>query len=409
MLLKLQTPRYDLFSPENLSDPYALFNKLRSDNPVYFSELNGFWVLTRYADVDEALRDRRLSSNRSKLRVNRLQNFDSSNIKNFTHLASNFLVEADPPEHMEKRRISLPGFTTTAVENWRSLIQEIVNDLLDQVQEKHSMDIVNDFSRILPGFVMAKIFGVPEQDRNNFIKWALDIGAFWGTPDTNNIQEIAYQADDAAASFTALIKRIIIQRQQQPGIDMISLLLATYQENGMNLEKLPSSCVEILTAGYVTTTDLIANGVYALVQHPEQLRKLKDNPELIHSAIEEMIRFDTSSPFILRIAKEELYIGGQKIPQGSVIALAVGAANHDPEKFDSPEVFDITRSPNEHLGFGQGIHSCLGIILARMELNICFTTLLKRMPNIRLDMDKPSVPKRENLIFKGFHSLPVKF
>ncbi|MDJ0797510.1 MAG: cytochrome P450 [Calothrix sp. MO_167.B12] len=409
MSSKLKTPIYDLFSPENLLNPYSLFKKLRSEHPVYFSELNGFWILTRYADVYEALHDERLSSNRNQLYINRFHNIDINAVNNFINLASNFLVEADPPEHTTQRKIVLPGFTNAAVKTWRSTIQETIKDLLDKFQGKHSIDIVTDLSGILPGLVMTKIFGIPEKHRDNFIKWALDIGAFWGTPDSQNIQAIASQANHSAAYFSALIKQIIAERKEEPGTDIISLLIAAYEENGIDLNKLPSSCVEILIAGYVTTTDLIANGVHALLEHPEELQKLKDNPELINSAIEEMIRFDTPGPIILRIAKEELCIGGKNISQGSVIALALGAANHDPEKFDSPEVFDITRSPNEHLGFGKGIHSCLGAILARMELNICFTTLLRRMPNMMLSPEKPPIPKRENLIFKGFHSLPVKF
>jgi cytochrome P450 len=167
--------------------------------------------------------------------------------------------------------------------------------------------------------------------------------------------------------------------------------------------------MEILNAGLLTTTDLIANGVNALLCHPDQLQKLKKNPTLINNAVEEILRFDTSVPFFFRIAKQDLTIGGKDITAGSVIALGLGAANHDPEKFDSPEVFDITRTPNEHLGFGSGIHFCVGAVLARMELTICFTTLLRRLPNLSFDPDKQAIPSHTTLVFKGFDSLPVKF
>jgi pimeloyl-[acyl-carrier protein] synthase len=160
----------------------------------------------------------------------------------------------------------------------------------------------------------------------------------------------------------------------------------------------------------LTTTDLIANGVNALLSHPDQLQKLKKNPSLINSAVEEMIRFDTSVPFFFRIAKQDLTIGGKDITAGSVIALGLGAANHDPEKFEEPEIFDITRTPNEHLGFGSGIHFCLGAALARMQLTICFTTLLRRLPNLSFAPDKQAIPTKHSiLIFRGFDSLPVKF
>jgi cytochrome P450 len=191
---------------------------------------------------------------------------------------------------------------------------------------------------------------------------------------------------------------------------MISLLSVAYQEQGVNFEGLPSVCIQILIAGLLATTDLIANGVNALLCHPDQLQKLKKNPSLINSAVEEMIRFDTSTPFFFRIAKQDLTIGGKEITAGSVIALGLGAANHDPEKFEEPEVFDITRTPNEHLGFSSGIHFCLGAALARMELTICLSTLLRRLPNLSFDPDKQAIPTKHSiLLLKGFDSLPVKF
>ncbi|HEY9296172.1 MAG TPA: cytochrome P450, partial [Phormidium sp.] len=162
-------------------------------------------------------------------------------------------------------------------------------------------------------------------------------------------------------------------------------------------------------AAHLTTTDLIPNGVNALLHHPDQLQKLQENPALINSAVEEVIRFDSPAPFVFRIAKQDLMIGGKDIPAGSVIALGLGAANHDPEKFNSPEVFNIMRSPNEHLGFAPGIHFCLGVVLARMELTICFTTLFRRLPNLSFDPDKQAIPRHTSLVFKGFDSLPVKF
>jgi pimeloyl-[acyl-carrier protein] synthase len=210
-------------------------------------------------------------------------------------------------------------------------------------------------------------------------------------------------------SFIQLIKGIMCERRFNRGTDMISLLMTAYEENGMDLDEIPSLCILILNAGHVTTVDLIPNGVNALLNHPSQLLKLKENPELINSAVEEMIRFDAPVPILFRIAKENLTIGNTLIKAGSVVALGTGSANHDPEKFESPEIFDITRTTTEHFGFGKGIHFCLGAVLARMELTICFNTLLKRMPNISFDLDRPAVPKRKSLSFNGFESLHVKF
>jgi cytochrome P450 len=385
---------------------------MRSEDPVHYCESGGYWILTRYRDVEAALRDERLSSNRTPLHINQLGSLDVKEIQNFLALTSNSMVDTDPPEHTRLRKLAKPGFTTRAIESWRSIIENTTDRLLDNVQNHGGMDVVSDLSVPLPGSIIPEIMGVPETDRANLLEWARDIITFFAAAGESTIEmeELARKADKAAAQFSALITQLVEQRRRQPGTDMISLLIVAYQEQGFNLEELPSICIQILVAGLVTSTDLIANAVNTLLSHPDQLQKLKKNPSLINSAVEETIRFDTSTPFFFRIAKQDLTIGGKEIAAGSVIVLGLGAANHDPEKFEEPKVFDITRTPNEHLGFGSGIHFCLGAVLARMELTICLTKLLRRLPNLCFDPDKQAIPTKHSiLIMKGFDSLPVKF
>jgi len=403
---------YDLFAPEAVANSYPLFKRMRSEDPVHYSESLGYWILTRYRDVEAALHDERLSSDRTALYINKLGSLDVKEIQNFLALTSNIMVDKDPPEHTRLRKLAKQGFTTRAIESWRSIIQNTTDRLLDQVQNHGGMDVVSDLAIPLPGFIIPEIMGVPETDRANLLEWARDITLIFGTSggSTIEIEELARKADKAAVQFSALITQLVEQRRRQPGTDMISLLSVAYQEQGFNLEELPSVCIQILIAGMLSTTDQIANGVNALLCHPDQLQKLKKNPTLIDSAVEEIIRFDTSLPFFFRIAKQDLTIGGKELAAGSVIALGFGAANYDPEKFEEPEVFDITRTPNEHLGFSSGIHFCLGAALARMELTICLTTLLRRLPNLGFDPDKQAIPTKYSiLIMKGFDSLPVKF
>jgi pimeloyl-[acyl-carrier protein] synthase len=403
---------YDLFAPEALANSYPLFKRMRSEDPVHYSESLGYWILTRYRDVEAAVRDERLSSNRTALFMNKLGSLDVKEIQNFLDMTSNWMVDTDPPTHTRLRKLANPGFTTRAIESWRSIIENTTDRLLDNVQNHGGMDVVSDLAIPLPGFIITEIFGVPETDRANMLEWARDIGTFFGAAggSTIEMEELARKADKAAVKFCTLIGQLIEQRRRQPGTDMISLLSVAYQEQGFNDGELPFLCMEILNTGLLTTTDLIANGVNALLSHPDQLQKLKKNPTLINTAVEEILRFDTSVPFLTRIAKQDLTIGGKDITAGSVIALGFGAANHDPEKFEEPEVFDITRTPNEHLGFSSGIHFCLGAVLARMELTICLTTLLRRLPNLGFDPDKQAIPtKHSNLVLKGFDSLSVKF
>jgi cytochrome P450 PksS len=405
-------PTYDLFAPEALVNSYPLYKRMRSEDPVHYCEEGGYWILTRYRDVEAALRDERLSSDRTTLYINQLGSMDVKEIQNFLDLTSKMMVERNPPDHTRLRKLANQGFTTRAIESWRDIIQNTTDRLLDKVQNHGGMDVVSDLSVPLPALIIPEIFGVPETDRANLLEWARDITKIFGAAggSTSEIEELARKADKAAVQVGALIRELVEQRLRQPETDMISLLSVAYEEQRFNLEEISSQCVTILNAGMLTTTDQISNGVNALLCHPDQLQKLQKNPTLINSAVEEIIRFDTSVPFFFRIAKQDLTIGGKDIPAGSLIALGLGAANHDPEKFESPEVFDITRTPNEHLGFGSGIHFCLGAVLARMELTICLTTLLRRLPLLSFAPDKQAIPTKHSvLILKGFNSLPVKF
>lgn len=409
MLSHPLSPTFDLFSPEALADPYTLYRQMRAQDPVHYSPSLGYWLLTRYQDVEAALKDERFSADRRTLFIQQIGDLDISLIQNFLRLTGNMMIEKDPPDHTRMRKLANQGFTTRAMASWRTIIQDTTDRLLDRVQHQGYMDIVTDLSVPLPALIIAEIFGVPEIDRANLIAWASDIGTFWGAPGGENIAELARKADESAIQFTQLIQQLIAERRQHPGTDMISLLTMAYAAQGLDFEELPSLCILILNAGHLTTTDLIPNGVAALLHHPEQLKHLQTHPELLPLAIEELIRYDTPAPFVFRIAKQEMVIADKTIPAGSVVALGLGSANHDPAKFDRPDHLDVTRSPNEHLGFGPGVHFCLGAVLARMELTICFSTLLKRMPNLQFDPQHPAISRHTSLVFKGFDALPACF
>jgi pimeloyl-[acyl-carrier protein] synthase len=400
-----QSPTYNLFSP----DPYPIYRQMQDRDPVYYSESLGYWIVTSYRDVEAALKDKRFSSDRSALFVHQLGDLDINLIQNFMRVIGNMMLEKDPPVHTQMRKVADRGFTARALESWRGIIEQNTDRLLDRVQQQGYMDIVADLAASLPALTIAEIFGVPERDRANLIQWGTDIITLWGTPNDPNIEAVARRADNASIQFTQLIQQLIEDRRHQPGTDMISLLIAAYEAQGLDLAELPSLCVLILNAGHISTCDLIPNGISALLDHPEQLKQLIDRPELIPSAVEEMIRYDTPTPFTFRVTKEAIVLSGKTIPAGSVVALGLGAANHDLAKFTHPDRFEIDRSPNEHLGFAPGIHYCLGVVLARMELAICFTTLLRRMPNLQRDPAKPAIPRKNSLAFKGFESMPVRF
>src|SRR4028118_989374 len=244
-------PTYDLFAPEAVVNSYPLFKRMRSEDPVHYCESGGYWILTRYRDVEAALHDERLSSNRTALHLNQLGSLDVKEIQNFLALTSNSMVDTDPPEHTRLRKLAKPGFTTRAIESWRSIIENTTDRLLDQVQNHGGMDVVSDLSVPLPGVILPEIMGVPETDRANLLEWARDIITFFAAAGESTIEmeELARKADKAAVQFCALIRQLIEQRRRQPGTDMISLLSVAYQEQGFNLEEVPFLCMEILNAG----------------------------------------------------------------------------------------------------------------------------------------------------------------
>ena len=348
-------PTYDLFAPSALVNSYPLFKRMRSEDPIHYCESGRYWILTRYRDVEAALHDERLSTDHTPLYLNQLGSLDVKEIQNFLALTSNWMSEKDPPEHTRLRKLAKQGFTTRAIESWRSIIENTTDRLLDNVQNHGGMDVVSDLARPLPGIIISEIFGVPETDRANMLEWTMDIAQIFGAAGGSTIEmaELARKADKAAVQFSALIRELVEQRRRQPGTDMISLLSVAYQEQGFNFEELPSVCIQILNAGLVTTTDQISNGVNALLSHPDQLQKLKKHPSLIDSAVEEMIRFDTCVPFFFRIAKQDLTIGGKDIAAGSVIALGLGRAIMTPRSLRNRRFSRLHARPTNTLGLVQ--------------------------------------------------------
>ncbi len=409
MQVESQQKEFHLFAPQALQDPYPLYRQMRQDAPVYYSEENRFWVLTKYRDVEAALRDDRLSADRSQLFFSQLQGVDLRKVKNFLKLFNNMMIEKDPPEHTGLRKIANRGFKEKALANWHGIVQSTVDTLLNRVKNQGRMDIVADLASPLPVDIIADIMGIAAQDRENLVKWGRDVAELWGAPTSPDMEELVARADNSAALFLGLLERIIEDRRKNRGSDMISVLIEAYETSGISLDTLPARCIELINGGHLSTTETISNGFHALLTHPEQLAKLRANPELLDSALEEVARYDAAAAIVFRIAKEPLTIRGVEIPKGSVVGLGLGAANHDPEVFTSPDEFDIERSPNEHLAFSKGTHFCIGRVLARMELRACYTSVLERMPNLRLDPDRPAVIRHTSAVFKGFQTLPVVF
>lgn len=395
-----------LVSPAILSDPYPIYHQLRAEDPVHWSDAWGCWVLTRYADVIAVLRDYRRFTNVGRI-ASFLDQLPANVRAQIRPLYDNFTVgmpNTDPPEHTRVRGLVNSAFTARVVDGMRPRVQEIVDGLLDQAESGGAMEVIGSFAYPLPAIVIAEMLGVPAEDRDRFKAWSDDIVAFHGTGRPHI--ETIMKSTAALLETKAWLLRLIEARRKQPEDDLISALVAAEERGEMLSEtELVATCITLLTAGHETTTGLIGNGLLALLRHPDQLRKLRENPALIGTAVEEFLRFDTSFLRAWRLTAEDVEIGGKRIPKGQTLSLMLGAANRDPAQFEEPDRLDITRDPNLHTSFGWGIHFCAGAPLARREAEIAFTTLLRRFPQMKLDEE--GVEWQQNNTFHNLKSLPV--
>ena len=407
----LDTP--GLLAPEIIANPYPSYHELREHDPVYWSESRQGWLLTRYADVLEALRDRRLSANRISTYANRIPEPMQETMAPIFRIFSNMMLVADPPSHTRLRSLANKAFTPRVVDGMRSHIQAIVDQSLDGVETAGRMDVIRDLAYPLPATVIAEMLGVAPKDRDQFKKWTDDLSAFLGG--LRNLSEIIGPAQRSALEMTEYLKGIIRECRQNPRDDLISALVAAEEQGDVFSEdELFSMFVLLQIGGHETTTNLIGNGLLALLQNPEQMQKLKDNTSLIESAVEEFLRYESPIQTTIRIALEDLEIDGKRISKGQTTFTYIGAANRDPAQFAEPDHLDISRNENRHLAFAFGPHFCLEAALARLEGQIAISTVLRRMDQLRLEPPLSQgrledFPWRNNPVFHGLESLPVVF
>ncbi len=403
-----QPPRVDLFDPSFKADPYPTYARLRSSAPVYRAALpdgRGVWLITRYEDVLAVLKDQRFVKDwRGALTPEQLAQVPP--IPEVMKPLSQNMLDTDPPDHERLRALVSKAFTPRLIERLRPRVQAISDGLLDAVQDRGEMDLIDDYAFPLPITVIVELLGVPAEDRNNFREWS--DAAVSGNASQEYMEQILIPHMQA---FTDYLHALFEEKRSNPKDDLVSALVRA-EEAGDRLseDELLGMVFLLLVAGHETTVNLIGNGVLALLQHPDQLRKLKEDPSLIKPAVEELLRYDgpveTSTE---RFAREDVEIGGQVIPRGEMVLVVLAAADHDPERFPDPDELDITRTDNRHLAFGKGIHHCLGAPLARMEGQIAISTLLRRMPNLRLKGSPESLTWRPGLVLRGLRSLPVEF
>ncbi|WP_274648705.1 cytochrome P450 [Paenibacillus humicola] len=376
--------------------PYSFYRRMRDENPIAYDPKAKLWAVFRYDDVRTVLSDHdRFSSDFTK--------FDSSE----TVGRRKSLISMDPPEHKHSRDLLTKAFTPRAVANMEPRIAQIANDLLDQVIDKGEMDFIRDFASPLPIIVIAEMLGVPTQDRDQFRSWADELLRFTDNPfvDAEANKE---RRERVQAEMDDYFRGIIAQRKRDPKDDLISSLIqAEIGGEKLTEEQILSFCTLLLLAGHVTTINLLGNSMLCLTDFPDELNKLYAKPDLIPSAIEEVLRYSSPVQLFFRIANRDIDMDGRRIEKGQRIIAWIGSANRDETKFEAPDRFDVTRSPNPHIAFGYGIHFCLGAPLARLEGKAAWETLLSRIGSFT--RIPGTLEPSGGFILHGVRSLPIAF
>jgi cytochrome P450 len=409
--------RLNIVSPENLQNPVPLYKELRETDPVHWSNEMGAWFITRYADVVNGFRDPRLSADRSALTEQQMMPLGADLARDFGELTRWMMINRDGTDHTKIRRQASPGFTPQALDVYLPAIRNIMRTLVDRVKHLGHMDVVKEITFQLPPLTLAEFLDVSPEDRTRFQAWAGPLADFFTPKPDANIVELARLAHEAMKELRDYLANLIERRRhvlapgQDANQDMISRMLHAQQVGKLSIQELVSNSFLMISAGHTTTTDQLSNGIHDLLTYQDQFELLKENRTLLKSAVDEMLRFNPATPFTFRIALTEFQLHGRTIRKGDRVFLGIAAANRDPSVFPEPDRFTITRNHFEqkHLSFGFGPHHCLGVGLARRQLEVAIEHLMDHLPGLRLDETQPPHIKNHGLAFRGFDSLPVRW
>ncbi len=391
---------FDPFLPGFNADPFPHYHRLREADPVHQSPL-GFWVLTRYEDCVAVLRDQRFGRAGFEGFLESVYGSPAGHER----LPRSMLFQ-DPPDHTRLRALVSRAFTPRVVEGLRPRIQQVVDEIIDRALDARSMEVIGDLAYPLPVTVISEMLGVPAGDRESIKGWSSDIARSLDAIGLQVDPDIVERGRAARRAIGDYFRQLLPERRRQPRNDLLSLLIAA-EEQGDKLSEgeLLSTCILLYIAGHETTVNLIGNGLLALLRHGDQLRRLREEPALAASAVEELLRYDGPVQRTARFTTVDVEIGGRAIDKGAMVVTVIGAANRDPAQFPEPDRLDLGRVDNRHIAFGFGIHFCLGAPLARLEGQVALGTLARRLPALALATD--TVEWRESQVLRGLKALPV--
>ena len=395
---------YHLLDPDVLANPYPLYHRLRNEAPVHWDPFLHAWVVTRYADVIHVLHH--FSANRTPT-PDQLSSIGLSALNPIAQVMVRQMLFLDPPNHTRLRALASAAFTVRRVERLRSHIQEIMDGLLDTVIPTGRMDLIADFASPAPTIVTAELLGVPVADHDQLKNWSADfaemLGNFQHNPD--RFPKILRSVQDMSSYFRSAME----EQRLHPRDGLVSAMMAADIDGArLTEDEIIANLIVTMVGGQETTTNLIGNGVLTLLRNPDSLARLRVDPALISSALEELLRYESPSQHTARLAPENVTLGGKTIQKRQAVIAVMGAANRDPERFPEPDRLDIERPDNRHVAFGWAAHFCFGAHLARLEGQIALATILRRLPDLALDTTAP-LEWRHNLGLRGLNALPLRF
>ena len=394
---------YQRLDPEVLANPYPLYRRLQTEDPVHWDPYLHAWVVSRYADVVTVLQ--RFSATRMPT-PEQLTSVGLSELNPVAQVLVRQMIFMDPPAHTRLRALCAAAFTPARAAALRSHIQEITNSLIDAVLPEGRMDVIADLADVLPATVTAELMGVPIGDRDQLKTWSKDFSEILGNFQHN--PERAAHTLKIVEAMTAYYRDRIREQERDPRDGVVrALMTAEIDGDRLSEDEVIANCIITMTGGQETTTNLIGNGLLSLLRNPGELARLQASPSLVPSAVEELLRYESPIQHTGRLAPADMELGGKLIRKRHAVISVIGAANRDPERFPDPDRLDITRTDNRHLAFGWAGHYCFGAPLARVEGQIAFSTILRRLRNIALE---PTLLRwRNNMGFRGLESLPVRF
>ena len=403
--------RFDPFLPAVHANPYPFYARLREHDPVHWgmafdASQAGAWYVARYADIDEILKSPRYVKNLHTVWGSGAMPPIPAEVRTYVEMARHAILLNDPPDHTRLRKLVSQAFTPRGIETLRPSIATFAQTVLQEAEGRGqgSLDLMADYAYPVTLRVIAAMIGVPDDERSLLERWArvllrtLDLA-----PSLADLRAANEVSHEAISFFHDLIQK----RRQHPADDLLTRLIAVHDsEDRLSEDEIIVMCTLLVLAGFDTTVNLIGNGTLALLQHPDQLALLRQRPEILPTAIEELLRYEPSTQKALRYALDETELHGTAIHKGQAVIVLLASANRDPDVFADPDRLDLTRAPNRHLGFGAGIHVCLGAPLARLEGAIAISTLLNRYPRLTLLSEQPEW--RDDLVtFRRLARLPV--